>query len=503
MDSSFRTLHTARDITEMRRHPLAFAIVAAFCTAAFSQLPANAQAEPHKPAGERPNILVIMADDLGFSDLGCYGSEIETPNIDSLASEGIRMRSFYNMAKCVPSRRSLLSGLDPTKAKAGVCFARLLREADYFTAMVGKWHNGYGAPWDEDNFAHFMGFSGGGVADYFEMPPTRSYLDGKPFTSSGVYVTDLLTNFGLAYIEEAVRTNKPFLIYQAYNAPHYPLGAKKEDLAKYRDTYLKGWDYYRAQRLERQKELGLFAESVELSPRPSKKRQKDRVVFSPVPAWSSLSVEQQREEAAAMATYAAMVDNLDQNVGRLLQKLRDLGVERTTLVLFFSDNGACAVDKKHYGPAWANLSNTPYRLYKRYHHQGGSNAPLIARWPDVITDRNSIKHQVIQIVDVPATILDIAGVAYPGQAVPPAAGVSLMPVFRGSEAPLHDVIYAEFEGAKMVRQGRWKLVSEDKKTPWELYDLTNDPTELHDLSDAMPAKAAELVELYESWAASR
>jgi arylsulfatase A-like enzyme len=380
-------------------------------------------------AEKKPNIILIMADDLGFADLGCYGSEIETPNLDALAVGGMRFSQFYNTAKCHSSRVSLLTGLYCDQAGSislsrGATIAEVLSDAGYFTAMVGKWHLSK-QPTDfgfQRYWGHLSGatnfFTGDSTfrlnGEEWKVPAT---LGGRPF-----YTTHAITDFAIEFLEEATAGDKPFLLYTAFNAPHYPLQAPEKAVRKYDGRYDDGWDKLRIERHRRQLESGLLPARWKLSPRPDH-----------IPAWDSLSDEDRQWEADRMEVFAAMVDLIDQNVGRLVEYLKKKGIFDNTLILFCSDNGACPFERTRgrdlkpwdsnsywtYDASWAHLGNTPFRLYKQNQHEGGISSPLIVHWPDGLkTQRGSITHQPGHIIDFMATFVDLAGRRTPSRSAP-------------------------------------------------------------------------------------
>lgn len=457
-------------------------------------------------AGDRPNIILIMADDLGFSDLGCYGSEIETPNLDALAADGLRFTQFYNTAKCHSSRVSLLTGLycdqaGSTKLSRGATIAEVLREAGYFTAMAGKWH----LDQQPTNFG-FQRYWGhlSGATNFFtgdnsfrlngaewKVPEIHN---GRPF-----YTTRAITDFALEFLEEATGGDKPFILYMAFNAPHYPLQAPEEAVRKYDGRYDRGWDELRAERHRRQLDSGLLPEKWRLSPRPDH-----------VPAWHDLSEEERQWEADRMEVFAAMVEVLDENVGRLVTFLKEKKIIDNTLILFCSDNGACPFERtkgRHlkpwdaksywtYDASWAHVGNTPFRLYKQNQHEGGISSPLIAHWPKGLkAEPGSVTDQPGHLIDFMATFVDLADAAYPAQigerAIDPLQGKSLLPVFEGKTRPGHETLYFHFGADRALRQGNWKLVSA-KQGKWELYDLEKDRTELDDLAEKQPERVAAM-----------
>lgn len=457
-------------------------------------------------AAERPNIVLIMADDLGFSDLGCYGSEIETPHLDKLADNGLRFTQFYNTAKCHSSRVSLLTGLycdqaGSTSLSRGATIAEVLKDAGYFTAMVGKWHLKQ-QPTDfgfERYWGHLSGatnfFTGDDTfrlnGEEWKVPKT---LNGKPF-----YTTHAITDFALDFLDEATKTDKPFLLYTAFNAPHYPLQAPEKDVKKYEGKYDQGWDALRKTRYKKQLDSGLFSSDVKLSPRASH-----------VPAWKEVKQEEKVWEADRMEVFAAMVDVLDQNVGRIVKYLEKKRLLDNTLILFCSDNGACPFERTKgrylkpwdpksywtYDASWAQAGNTPFRLYKQNQHEGGISSPMIAHWPKGMkTKVGSITEQKGHLVDFMATFVDVAGGTYPKQVgerkVDPLQGKSLLPILKGKQRKGHDQLYFHFGSDRALRQGDWKLVSA-KYGRWELYDLKKDRTELNDLASQFPEKVESM-----------
>lgn len=458
------------------------------------------------PAGEKPNIVLIMADDLGFADLGCYGSEIETPNLDRLAAGGLRFTQFYNTAKCHSSRVSLLTGLycdqaGSTKLSRGTTIAEVLSDAGYFTAMVGKWHLSK-QPTDfgfDRYWGHLSGatnfFTGDNTfrlnGENWQVPAT---LNGRPF-----YTTHAIGDFALDFLDEAVASGKPFLLYTAFNAPHYPLQAPEEDVKKYNGRYDCGWDELRTQRHRRQLESGLLPPQWKLSPRPDH-----------VPAWNSLSDQDRQWEADRMEVFAAMVDVLDQNVGRIVDCLKEKGLLENTLILFCSDNGACPFERTRgrylkpwnpesywtYDASWAHAGNTPFRLYKQNQHEGGISSPLVVHWPKGLeTKPGSITNQPGHLIDFMATFIDLAEADYPNRIgdrqIDPLQGKSLLPILRGKTRLPHETLYFHFGTDRALRQGNWKLVSA-KLGKWELYNLDEDRTELNDLSFQHPERVREM-----------
>lgn len=474
----------------------------------------------------KPNIIVILADDMGYSDLSCMGSEIQTPNIDKLAKNGVLFTHFYNASRCCPSRASLLTGLYQTRAGMGdmntthldvpeyqgtlsrnaVTIAEVLKESGYRTIMTGKWHLG-----DEpDNwpiqrgFEKFYGIPAGGGLYFY---PTKFlnrpvYLNEKEVTpESGWYSTDAFTDYAIRFIAEAAKEKKPFFLYQAYIAPHFPLQAKTEDIAKYRGKYEAGYEPISRERFKRQKELGIVSPETILSP-------------AEYSDWST--VENKKEESRKMEVYAAQLDCLDQNIGRLIQSLKDQGVYENTVIIFLSDNGACAeeVNKSKgvqiggadsfvsYGKNWANVSNTPYRLFKHFSHEGGILTPMIVSWPKGISKTGIITNQPALINDIMPTCLDLAGAKYPQKynrnIIFPVDGESFWPLVPGEKQKMERRMFFQHEGNSAVRQDNWKLVKRYEKD-WELYEIQKDPTELNDLSQKDIFKMKMLEDEYRKW----
>lgn len=451
---------------------------------------------PARGADERPNVVVVLADDLGFADLGCYGSEIETPRLDALAASGLRFTQFYDTAKCHSSRVSLLTGLyceqaGSTELSRGATIAEVLGAAGYRTAQVGKWHLDR-KPTDfgfERSWGHITG-----TTNYFTGDVTFQ-LDGEewkvPETLNGrrFYTTHAVADFALEFLDDLVEDGAPFFLYVAFNAPHFPLQAPREEVAKYAGRYDAGWDQARAARHRRQLESGLLPEKWKLSPRPDH-----------VPAWDALDEEEKRWEARRMEVFAAMVDVMDRSVGRLVDFLAERGELENTLFLFCSDNGACPFERTRgrylepwdpashwtYDAGWAHVGNTPFRLYKQNQHEGGISSPLIVHWPKgLATEPGAITDQPAHLIDVMATCLELAGARYPDRVgervIDPLQGRSLLPIFRGEVREPHEALYFRYRTDRALRQERWKLVSAQLGR-WELYDLDADRTELDDLA---------------------
>ena len=524
----------------------------------------------------RPNIVVILADDMGFSDIGAYGSEIATPALDALAANGVRFTQFYNTGRCCPTRTSLLTGLYAHQAGVGhmtapigdfpgyrgdlsrdaVTIAEVLRPAGYSTYMTGKWHvTKNDAPdkprvnWPVDRgFERFYGTIRGG-GNYYDpallcrdktlispaSDPESEPEDGKPF-----HYTDAIAHESARFITEHHNNvgDKPFFLYVAFTAPHWPLHAPADRIAKYKGRYDGGYEPTRAARFERQKAIDLFDAKAELAPAPLK------WADAPHKAW----------EARCMEVYAAQVEQMDAGIGRIVDALRVTGQLHNTLVLFLSDNGGCAeqqgrrprpdgakaergqpmapdavrveVFTRHtrdgrpvrqgpeampgpddtfvaYGEGWANVSNTPFREYKHWVHEGGISSPLVAHWPAGISRKGEWERQPAHLIDLMPTFVELSGAAYPkafdGQAVQPPVGVSLLPALKGEPLNRGQPIFFEHEGNRAVRDGEWKLVAK-KDAAWELYNVASDRAELHDLAGSQPDRVKAMSGAWQAWA---
>lgn len=530
----------------------------------------------------RPNIILIMSDDMGWSDLGCYGSEIATPHLDALAARGVRFTQFYNTGRCCPTRASLLTGLYPHQAGIGhmmddrgldayrgdlnrrcVTIAEVLRTAGYRTYVSGKWHvtkkiNPRGEL-DQHNwplqrgFDRFYGTIHGAGSFYDPNSLTRDNALISPYADpeyqpDEFYYTDAINDHAARFVREHAREHaaQPFLMYVAHTAPHWPMHAKPADIAKYRGKYDAGYDAIRAARLARLRSLGLVDPNWELTPQRGG-------------AWTD--VEDREFEIRCMEVFAAMIDCLDQGIGRLVAELKQTGQYDNTLILFLQDNGGCAegmgrgkqnpaprrraerpalpplaadalqpdmipkqtrdgfpmrqgygvlpgaADTYHgYGEAWANVSNTPFREYKHWVHEGGIATPLVAHWPRGIAPsrHNALESQPAHLIDLMATCVDLAGAAYPSRfaenSIQPMEGVSLAPAFRGQPLNRLQPIFWEHEGNRAMRDGRWKLVAKGPGGAWELYDMQTDRTELHDLAGRHPERLRAMVQQWEAWA---
>jgi len=491
-----------------------------------------------KVADIRPNIVMIIADDVGYSDIGCYGSEIQTPHLDRLASDGMRLRTFYNMAKCNPTRSSLITGLYQG-GEQSISFVNLLRDAGYSAMMSGKEHFDKWVPQDcyfAETFENAFTFWA--TTEYF-VPPVDTfqrpfYLNGRKLQPQEIhaeilpkYKTDFITDYALNYLDTMIDRDDPFFLLLPYHAAHYPLQARPEDIAKYRGKYRQGWDEIRAQRFERMKEIGILDQEVTLSPAEGNTNKfrghpdgwdDIRDKFPLYYPWDSMSDEEKDKKDLEMAVFAAMVDRMDQNIGRVIERLEKEGKLENTLILFFSDNGSCPFDSNvdfdvPPGPAesyrclsaaWANVGNTPFRLYKQNGHEGGSNTHFIAHWPAAIA-ANQIVDGPAHLVDLYPTFLEMAGAHYPasklGIATQKLDGNSLMPIFKGEEQKVdHPFISGNTDRFRMYRDGDWKLVRQNA-AEWELYNLQEDPTELNNLANDHPERvnqlAAGLAEYYD------
>ncbi len=473
----------------------------------------------------RPNFLLIMCDDMGFSDLGCYGGEVETPNLDRLATEGMRFTQFYNNAKCTTTRASLVTGLfprfdGPHLRRNMVTLGEALREAGYETALCGKWHLGH----DADRHPYRRGFQSfygllDGCCNYFDpLRPDPAYKGGRvrrfgqndqTITEfpDDFYATDAFTDHAIEAIHAATIDQKPFLVHVAYTCPHYPLHAKPKDIHKYRGRFTAGWDDMRRKRWKRQHAMGLADASWKLSEGDSKTYD-----------WASADHD---FEDHRMAVYAAMIDAMDQNVGRLLKTLHETGHDRDTLVMFFSDNGGCSEepggrdpaernpgpvdDYVAVGPAWGWAQNAPFKRYKSWLHEGGITTPLIAWWPNHVP-AGTWNREPAHIIDIMPTFLEMAQhnypVAYNGNNILPVEGKSMQSLLRGGSREPHAQLAWYWSGNRAIRQSDWKLVWDKLSNPkrWELYDLSADRCETKDLAASHPDRVASMAKDWHAWA---
>lgn len=499
-----------------------------------------------KADNERPNILLIMVDDMGYSDLGCFGSEIPTPNIDKLAENGIRYTQFYNTARSCPTRASLMTGLYPHQAGIGemtegpvknsakerisdaphgykgylnrncVTLAEVLKEAGYHTYMTGKWHLGIQGMDKlplQRGFDRYYGILSG-ASSYFKPQGSRGLtLDNEhlPPPEQPYYTTDAFTDYAISFIDGQQDEN-PFFLYVAYNAPHWPLHAKPEDIEKFKGVYDKGWESIQAERFRRMIELGIVDENQQLAEWESRK-------------WEELTEKEQYESALRMSVYAAQIHAVDYNVGKLVSYLKEKDKLDNTLIIFLSDNGACAepysetgsgtVDMINnfdswnppsYGLPWAQVSNTPLRKYKVRAYEGGISTPLILSWNKKYSQySNEWRSNVAFLPDLMATFIDVANATYPktyhgGNDIIPLEGKSLTPTVTQPGIQLHEYIYGEHFDNRFVRWGKWKAVKDEKGSEWELYDIENDRTERYNLADANPQLVKQLADKWQIWA---
>lgn len=495
-------------------------------------------------AEQRPNIVLIMADDMGYSDIGCFGSEIPTPNLDKLASKGIRFTQFYNGARCCPTRASLITGLFPHQAGIGqmseeprdtasyhwgtdgyqgylnkhcVTLAEVLGSAGYHTYMSGKWHLGMHGEekWPlQRGFEKYYGILAGATS-YLKPQGGRGlwYMNTKlPAPTGNYYTTDAFTDSAVAFVDEQ-KDDKPFFLYLAFNAPHWPLQAKEEDIKKFEGTYAKGWDKIRQERYARQLKSGVVDAKTKLSARDSSVRE-----------WDKLNAQEQKDVAHRMAVYAAQVSCMDQNIGKLISFLEKKGQLENTLFVFLSDNGACPEPYKElggggmaaindpdssgaisYGMGWANASNTPYRKWKRETEEGGISAPFILYWPKGIDKKqeNTLVKTPSYLPDIMPTFIDVANAKYPteynGNEIYPLTGRSLAPVFTGASLDPHQYMFWEHEGNQAVRKGNWKAQKNNQMSEWELFDLSTDRAEEHNVASRYPDVLNDLVAHWTDW----
>ena len=523
---------------------------------------------------KQPNIILIMSDDMGYSDIGCYGSEIMTPNLDKLAADGLRFTQFYNTARCCPTRASLLTGLYPHQAGIGhmmndrgvdgyrgdlnrhcQTIAEVLRPAGYKSYISGKWHvTRHTAPdgpkhnWPlQRGFDRFYGTIHGAGSFFDPNSLTRDNTQISPYADSEYqpetyYYTDAISDHAVRFIADHQKSDKdkPFFIYVSYTAAHWPMHALPKDIAKYKGWYDKGYQALRDSRYKKMLKEGVIGTNSKMSPAPED--------------WSKLSDDDKAWDARNMEVYAAMVDNMDQGIGRIVAELKKQGQFEDTLIMFFQDNGGCAegmgrrgdqaradkptlppMDPKQlqfdmiprqtrdgypvlkgrkvmagpadtylgYGRGWANASNTPFREYKHWVHEGGISTPLIVSWPNGFEARNALRNTPGHLVDLMATCVDVSNAAYPkkvnGTDIYPMEGKSLAPVFRGKPIE-REALYWEHEGNRAVRVGDWKLVAKGRNGKWELYNIAEDRSELNNLASSNPDKAKELAAKWQAYA---
>ena len=488
---------------------------------------------PPEKISDKPNIILILGDDIGYSDIGPFGSEIQTPNLDRLAEEGIRFSNFYNMSKCEPSRSSLFTGLYEG-GKNSVNFARFLKNAGYKVYHSGKEHWMKWAPehvYAKHVFDQSLTFKA--MSEFF-IPPSGDFvnpfiLNGDTVTPDQIYhekepfyKTDVLTDNALKWIEEPASNGQPFFLFLGYGAAHYPLQARPEDMAKYRGKYLTGWDNIREERLNRLKEFGLLPQNTILST-PSSNVNKfrghpagDEEIRAKIPLyqpWENLSEKEKDDMDLEMSVFAAMVDRMDQNIGRVLSFLDKKGIADNTIVIYLSDNGSCPYDSNRdfeFPPgvaegfrtlcaAWANAGNTPFKYFKQYGHEGGTHTHFILRWPKEV-QAGTITHQQGHIVDIVPTLLEASKTHFPKKmgALEPQAlqGVSLLPVLKGGEKEEPEFYMSGWtDKFRMFRQKEWKIVRLNNED-WELYNLNDDPTEMNNLAEKNQDKLNELITNY-------
>ncbi|ABR60898.1 sulfatase-like hydrolase/transferase [Sinorhizobium medicae] len=505
---------------------------------------------------KRPNIVLVLADDMGFSDLGCYGGEISTPNLDSLARRGARFTQFYNTARCSPSRASLLTGLHPHQTGIGILtnndlprgypgnlnlrcatLAEMLKAAGYATCLSGKWH--LASEMHEPNdtwptrrgFDRFFGTLTGCGSFYTPGTLTRGECDASAEAlDPAFFYTDAIASHAAEFVTEQSAAGNPFFLYAAFTAPHWPLHAHPGDIDRYRGRFDEGWDVLREKRMKRLVEEGILTASTAISARDPTQ-----------PAWSD--TKEKAWQVKRMQAYAAQIERMDRGIGKIIEALKTGGTFENTAFIFLSDNGASPEDLPQfdaekfmrrtdilpratrdglpmrvgntpdicpgaedtyssYGRAWANLSNTPFRFYKRWVHEGGIATPLIVHWPAGGLDCGAILDQPAQLVDIAPTILEVTGASYPlqaiGREIAPLEGCSLLPALKG-EILFERPLYWEHTGNAAIRLGRWKLVREEPNG-WELYDLAADRTELNDVAPGNPEVVADLRAKWEAWA---
>jgi arylsulfatase len=512
--------------------------------------PAMAAACVTTYAAERPNVVLIMVDDMGYSDIGCYGGEILTPNIDALASRGVRFNQFYNTSRSCPARASLMTGLFQHQAGIGqmsedpfqrpeqqsghdwgtpgykgylnrhcVTIAEVLHEAGYHTYMAGKWHLGMHGQdkWPlQRGFERFYGILAG-AASYMRPSGGRGLtLDNSrlPAPEAPYYTTDAFTDYAISFVD-GQRDDKPFFLYLAFNAPHWPLQAKEDDIAKFTKIYReKGWDEIREARRRRMANMGIIRDDTGFAEWENRH-------------WDQLTEKEKDEVAYRMAVYAAQVHCVDYNVGRLISYLKEHGKYDNTLIMFLSDNGACAElydelgtgkiseindpsrsDFPSYGRAWAQVSNTPFRKYKCRSYEGGISTPLIVSWKKGLKEKPDRWCRVPgYLPDIMPTILEATGADYPttfhgGNEIYPLAGTSLFPAIKGKTDSLHDYMFWEHQGNRAVRHGNYKAIRDEKSTEWELYDVVADRTERHNLAAEKPEMLKAMIEKWNEWAAA-
>ena len=502
---------------------------------------------------QKPNIIIILADDMGYSDIGCYGGEIETPNLDQLAKEGVRFTQFYNAARCCPSRASLLTGLYPAQAGIGhmnykvyqekpyqgylnencVTLADVMKSAGYATNMAGKWHVGTEVEaWPSNRgFERFWGIHNWVDSYYKVLEGCEIYQDGKlimeasknrpkaDFGRKDWYTTDVFTDKSIEYIDASLKENKPFFLYTAYNAPHWPLEAPDSTITKYIDRYKKGWSALIQEKTARMKKMGLIDNDLIIP---------DQEILN----WNSLPDSIKLDAEFRRAIYAAQIDNMDYNIGRIIKHLKEKGIYENTVIIFLSDNGCCAEpeteqlgykggkntrwnyadwkynssrDGASQGIYWCMASNTPFRMYKKYIHEGGIATPFIISYPAEMKKKGRLEKTPGFLPDIMATCIELSGAIYPttfnGHAITPHCGSSLAPAIYNQKLSGQEFMCWEHENHGGIRQGDWKLVTLKIDNPiWELYNLKNDRSETKNLAAKYPEKVNELKALWDKWA---
>ncbi|MGY8767786.1 MAG: arylsulfatase [Pirellulales bacterium] len=486
-------------------------------------------------SASQPNIVFIISDDMGYSDLGCYGGELNTPTLDSLAAGGVRFTNYYCENMCMATRAAILSGVYTNTSyqksqlrKDLITIPNVLKQAGYHTAMSGKWHQSkFGDPAGlptKRGFDRYYGTIHGAGSFFAPSSLMRNEKSiEKEFLEKDFYYTDAITDNAVKFIEECEKET-PLFLYVAYTAAHWPLHARDVDIKKFAGKFDAGWDKLREARFGRMQKLGILPENSKLSPRDSE-----------VPSWES---EQHKAwQLRRMEVYAAQVDVMDQGIARIVDSLKATGRYENTLLMFTIDNGGCHVeygpDRKgdylpektrdgrpvvpgnlphimpgpedtyqSYGRGWANLSNTPYRLFKQYSHEGGIRVPLIVHWPNKIQHGGQLNTEIIHVIDFMPTFADLAETQLPnkfqGKPIVPIDGSSFASLLKGESFQGREAMFFRWNRGKAVRQGDWKLVQEKGK-PWELYNLAKDPSELKDLSKKLPEQFASLQKLWEDW----
>ena len=511
-----------------------FRLLSLLCLAALS---ATVSAAP-------PNVVLILADDMGYSDAGCYGSEIPTPHLDGMARDGLRFTQFYNTGRCWPTRGAILtgyyaqairrdavlglrSGAQGRRPQWAALLPSLLKTAGYRSYHSGKWHVD-GKPLAE-------GFDRSYSLDDHDryFTPRQHTEDDRPLppvdASSGYYASTAIADHAVKCLEAHAgeHAGRPFFSFVAFTAPHFPLQAPREDIARHRDRYLSGWDALRGERWARMKAAGIGGASLSAFEReqgppyafPEALAKLGRDEVNRPLEWTGLTGSQRAFQAAKMAVHAAMVDRMDREIGRILGQLEKMGAAENTLVMFLSDNGASAemmvrgdghdpdamcgtgATFLSLGPGWSTMANTPFRKHKTWVHEGGIATSCIVRWPAAVKDRGALRHVPAHVVDFVPTVLAAAGVAAPGKAgdltVPARHGVDLGPVLRGDGGLKRQHLWWQHEGNRAVRSGDWKLVAAGREAPWELYDLADDRAESKNLAGERPDKVKELEALWE------